>query len=131
MSCDYAFAAVYVKNHKTLQRRPCRCLGHATQRLSGDPFVDQDREVAAGQPPPIGTDTTYLCVVDAEGKHEPVRVTYTPGFDGLPVPSPDGRQLAWTSARSGAGAGQIFLAQWNHDKALEALRAAPPRRGGR
>ena len=38
------------------------------------------------------------------------------------------RQLAWTSSRSGGSAGQLFLAQWNHEKALEALRQAPPRK---
>jgi len=66
--------------------------------------------------------------VDSEGSREPVRVTYSDGFDGLPVPSPDGRQLAWTSGRSGAAPGQIFIAQWNHQKALEALKRAPPRK---
>ena len=57
-----------------------------------------------------------------------MRVTYTDGFDSLPVYSPDGRQLSWTSTRNGGGEGQIFMAQWNHDKALEALRNAPPRK---
>ena len=52
---------------------------------------------------------------------------YTDGFDGLPVPSPDGRQLAWTSTRAGGDQGQLYLAQWNHEKALEAIRNAPPR----
>jgi Tol biopolymer transport system component len=63
------------------------------------------------------------------GNKEPVRVTYSDGFDGLPVPSPDGTQLAWTSSRSGGtgSSGQLFLAQWNHTKALEALKTAPPR----
>jgi Tol biopolymer transport system component len=46
----------------------------------------------------------------------------------LPVPSPDGKQLAWTSSRSGGSAGQLFLAQWNHEKALDAIRNAPPRK---
>ena len=72
-----------------------------------------------------------LFIVDAAGTKEPVRVTYTDGFDGLPVPSPDGKQLAWTSTRSGGGAGQLFLAQWNHEKAMEALRNAPPRKPSR
>ena len=67
-------------------------------------------------------------MVDSQGTKEPVRVTYSDGFDGLPVPSPDGRQLAWTSSRSGGAAGQLFLAQWNHEKALEAIRNAPPRK---
>jgi len=76
----------------------------------------------------LGFENFELYIVDAEGLKEPVRVTYSAGFDGLPVPSPDGRQLSWTSSRSGAGAGQIFIAQWNHEKALEALRDAPRRR---
>jgi len=74
----------------------------------------------------LGFANFELFIVDTEGKKEPVRVTYTDGFDGLPVPSPDGKQLAWTSSRSGGGA-QIYLAQWNHDKALAALRSAPQR----
>ena len=40
-------------------------------------------------------------MVDTAGTKEPVRVTYSDGFDGLPVPSPDGTQLAWTSSRAG------------------------------
>jgi len=76
----------------------------------------------------LGFENFELFIVDAQGTKEPVRVTYSDGFDSLPVPSPDGKQLAWTSSRSGAGAGQIFLAQWTHEKALEALKNAPPRR---
>ena len=52
-------------------------------------------------------------------------MTYSDGFDGLPVPSPDGKRLAWTSSRSGGAAGQLFLADWNHEKALEAIKNAP------
>jgi Tol biopolymer transport system component len=78
----------------------------------------------------LGFENFELFIVDAPGTKEPVRVTYSDGFDGLPVPSPDGKQLAWTSGRSGAGA-QIFLAQWNHDKALEALKNSPLRRPAR
>jgi len=75
----------------------------------------------------LGFANFELFIVDAAGVKEPVRVTYTEGFDGLPVPSPDGQRLAWTSSRSGGGA-QIYLARWNHEKALAALRNAPPRR---
>jgi Tol biopolymer transport system component len=75
----------------------------------------------------LGFENFELFIVDTAGTKEPVRVTYSDGFDGLPVPSPDGRQLAWTSSRSGGGAGQLFLALWNHDKALDALRQAPAR----
>jgi Tol biopolymer transport system component len=76
----------------------------------------------------LGFENFELFMVDAQGTKEPVQVTYSPGFDGLPVPSPDGKQLAWTSSRSGGSAGQLFLAQWNHEKALAAIKAAPPRK---
>jgi len=79
----------------------------------------------------LGFENFELFLVDAQGIKEPVRVTYSDGFDGLPVPSPDGKRLAWTSSRSGGGAGQIFLADWNHEKAREALRNAPPRKPSR
>ena len=75
----------------------------------------------------LGFENFELFIVDAAGVKEPVRVTYTDKFDGLPVPSPDGKQLAWTSSRSDGGAGQLFLAQWNHEKALEVLKNAPPK----
>ena len=76
----------------------------------------------------LGFENFELFMVDAQGTKEPVRVTYSDGFDGLPVPSPDGTMLAWTSSRAGGSAGQLFLAQWNHEKALEALKNAPPRK---
>jgi Tol biopolymer transport system component len=76
----------------------------------------------------LGFENFELFMVDPAGAKEPVRVTYSDGFDGLPVPSPDGKTLAWTSSRSGGSAGQLFLAQWNHEKALEALRNAPPKK---
>ena len=79
----------------------------------------------------LGFENFELFMVDAAGTKEPVRVTYTNGFDGLPVPSPDGAQIAWTSSRAGGSEGQIFLAQWNHQKALEAIANAPPRKPGK
>jgi Tol biopolymer transport system component len=79
----------------------------------------------------LGFENFEVFIVDAAGTKEPVRVTYSDGFDGLPVPSPDGTQLAWTSTRSGGGAGQLFLAQWNHEKALAALKDAPPKKPGK
>jgi Tol biopolymer transport system component len=75
----------------------------------------------------LGFENFELFIVDAAGTKMPVRVTFTDGFDGLPVPSPDGRRLAWTSTRGGGTGGQIYLADWNHARAREALGAAPPR----
>ncbi len=78
----------------------------------------------------LGFDNFELFMVDAQGSKEPVRVTYSDGFDGLPVPSPDGKTLAWTSTRAGGSGGQLFLAQWNHEKALDAIARAPIRKPG-
>ena len=75
----------------------------------------------------LGFDNFEVFIVDTEGTKEPVRVTYTDRFDGLPVPSPDGRQLAWTSSRHGGDGGQLYIADWNHEAALQALAAAPLR----
>jgi gamma-glutamyltranspeptidase/glutathione hydrolase len=40
---------------------------YARERAKLVDMANANCNVAAGQPPPIGTDTTYLCVVDAEG----------------------------------------------------------------
>ena len=41
-----------------------------------------------------------------------LRVTTDTAFDGLPVFSPDGRQLMWTSKRGGLEGAQVFLADF-------------------
>jgi Tol biopolymer transport system component len=65
-----------------------------------------------------------LYMVDSAGQHEPVRVTYTDGFDGLPVFSPDGQHLAWTSTRTPDRTAQIFMADWNDAEARALLGLA-------
>lgn len=62
-----------------------------------------------------------LYIVDAAGTKEPVRVTSTEGFDGLPVFSPDGSELSWTSNRTADKKSQIFIAKWNDAAARKAL----------
>jgi Tol biopolymer transport system component len=62
-----------------------------------------------------------LYLVRADGQGEPVRVTYTDGFDGLPVFLPDGNQLSWTSTRTAQKQSQIFLATWDDAKARQLL----------
>jgi Tol biopolymer transport system component len=95
--------------------------------MSWAPYEHPSGEYVVFASNKLGFDNFELFIVDVKGARQPVRVTYSPGFDGLPVPSPDGRTLSWTSSRSGGSAGQIYLADWNHQKALEALRLAPPR----
>lgn len=62
-----------------------------------------------------------LYIVDAAGSKEPVRITTTDGFDGLPVFSPDGSELAWTSNRTADKKSQIFIAKWNDAAARKSL----------
>lgn len=68
-----------------------------------------------------------LFLVDTQGEKEPVRVTFTDRFDGLPVFSPDGKQLCWTSGRTSNGDSQLFMAAWNHEAAQEALKVTGKR----
>jgi Tol biopolymer transport system component len=96
--------------------------------MSWAPYIHSSNEYVIFASNKLGFENFELFMVDIDGKKEPVRVTYADGFDGLPVPSPDGRQMAWTTSRAGGREGQIFLAQWNHDAALAAIRQAPARK---
>jgi YVTN family beta-propeller protein len=96
--------------------------------MSWAPYMHPSGEYILFASNKLGFDNFEIFMVDARGTKQPVRVTYTNGFDGLPVPSPDGKRLAWTSSRSGGDAGQLFLADWNHEKALEAIKNAPLRK---
>jgi Tol biopolymer transport system component len=95
--------------------------------MSWAPYIHPSGQYVIFATNKLGFENFELFLVDIDGSKEPVRVTYTDGFDGLPVPSPDGRQLAWPSNRGGGREGQIYLASWNHEAALAALKAAPPR----
>jgi len=69
----------------------------------------------------LGHANFELFMIDPEGLKEPVRVTNTEGTDILPVFSPDGLSLAWSTTRTPGGASQIHMSQWNHARALELL----------
>ncbi len=60
-----------------------------------------------------GFENFELYIVDTDGRADPVRVTYTPGFDGLPVFAPDGKHLSWTSNRTADKKAQLFFADWD------------------
>ena len=66
-----------------------------------------------------------LYMVDTEGRSEPVRVTDSAGFDGLPVFTPDGNRLSWSSSRTADKKPQIFMAEWNDSEARRLLGLAP------
>ena len=78
----------------------------------------------------LGFENFELFLVDAKGEHEPIRVTFTPGFDGLPAFSPDGKKLCWTSGRTSDGKSQLFLADWNDAVARAALGTTPKQAQG-
>jgi Tol biopolymer transport system component len=102
--------------------------------MSWAPYIHPSGQYMVFASNKLGFENFEVFLVDVDGRKEPVRVTYSDGFDGLPVPSPDGRRLAWTSSRGGGREGQIFLAEWNHQAALDALARAParvPARGSR
>ncbi len=96
--------------------------------MSWAPYVHPSGEYVLFASNKHGFSNFEVFVVDVEGTKEPVRITTTDGFDGLPVPTPNGDGLSWTSTRHGGGdGGQIYLADWNHEAALAALAEAPAR----
>jgi len=97
------------------------------QAMSWAPYFHPSSRYVIFASNKLGFSNFELYLVDAEGAKEPVRITTRDGFDGLPVFSPDGQRLAWTSNRTPQGNSQIFLADWNHAAALAALESAPAR----
>lgn len=69
----------------------------------------------------LGHANFELFMIDPEGSKPPVRVTNTAGTDILPVFSPDGNRLAWSTTRTPDGTSQIHIGDWNHARALELL----------
>ena len=93
------------------------------QAMSWAPYVHPSGDYIFFTTNKQGFANFELYIVDFAGEHQPVRVTFTDGFDGLPVPTPDGRGLTWTTNRHGSS--QLFTARWNHPAALQALSEAP------
>ncbi|MFO0794733.1 MAG: M28 family peptidase [Candidatus Brocadiaceae bacterium] len=92
--------------------------------MSWAPYFHPSGEYVIFHSNKLGFTNCELFIVDARGEKEPIQVTFTDGFDGLPVFAPDGRHLAWTSGRTTTRDSQLFYAEWNHDAALEALKLA-------
>jgi Tol biopolymer transport system component len=114
---DGAQAEVMTMNLDGTDQRQLTRLG----AMSWAPFYHPSGEYLIFTTNRHGFANFELYLVDAQAKSPPVRVTYTDGFDGLPVFSPDGRRLAWTTNRTPSKQSQIFLAEWNHARAQELL----------
>jgi Tol biopolymer transport system component len=95
--------------------------------MSWAPYVHPSGDYILFASNKLGFGNFEIYMVGVEGTREPVQVTYTDGFDGLPVPTPNGKRLLWTSSRHKGEGGQLFMAEWNHQAALDALAESPLR----
>jgi Tol biopolymer transport system component len=95
--------------------------------MSWAPFFHPSGEYVIFVSNKLGFDNFELFLVDGVGKHEPVQVTYTERFDGLPTFSPDGKTIVWTSNNTDNGMSQLFMGTWDHEAALAALAKSPLR----
>src|SRR5262245_35060730 len=62
--------------------------------MSWAPYFHPSGEYVIFASNKLGFSNFELYLVDAAGQREPLRVTHSDGFDGLPVFSPDGKKLA-------------------------------------
>ncbi|NBV87410.1 MAG: peptidase M28, partial [Verrucomicrobia bacterium] len=95
--------------------------------MSWSPYYHPSQEYIIFTANKLGFENFELFLADSAGLREPVRVTYTPGFDGLPVFSPDGTKLSWTTNRGVDGKSNIHLAEWDHEAAQKKLQSSPLR----
>ena len=112
-----AIAEIWTMNVDGSDQRQLTRLG----AMSWAPFYHPSGEYLIFTTNRHGFSNFELYLIDADAKSQPVRVSYTKGFDGLPVFTPDGNGLAWTTNRTSAKRSQIFVADWNHERARELL----------
>lgn len=96
--------------------------------LSWAPYYHPSGDYIVWAANKMGYSNFEIYLTDVNGLKEPIRVTYTEGFDGLPVFSPDGKKVVWTSSRTDNGKAQLFIAGWDDAFAREQLEKAPLRK---
>lgn len=114
-------AEIFVMDADGSRQRAITRLG----ALSWAPFFHPSGEYVIFTTSLHGHRNFELYLVDSEGHRDPIRVTDSDGFDGLPAFSPDGQTLAWSSSRGPDAKPQIFLSTWNHTAARQALGLPP------
>ncbi len=117
-SADGATAEIFTMNTDGTDARRLTDLG----AMSWAPFFHPSGEYVVFTTNRHGFANFELYVVRSDGLGEPVRVTHTDGFDGLPVFLPDGETISWTSTRTSNKRSQIYMASWNDAKARELLK---------
>ena len=93
----------------------------AEAMVSWGPYYHPSSEYIIYSSNVLGNANFELFMIDPLGANPPVRVTNTEGTDILPVFSPDGNELAWSTTRTSDGTSQIHIGDWDHQKALELL----------
>ena len=116
-SAEGASAEIFTMNVDGTEQKQITRLG----AMSWAPYFHPSGEYLIFATNLHGMSNFELYVVDSAGNSQPVRVTYTDGFDGLPVFTPDGRRLSWTSNRTATKQSQIFFAEWHDDEARRLL----------
>ena len=92
--------------------------------MSWAPFFHPSNEYVIFSTNLHGFQNFELYIVDNKGIKKPVRVTEREGFDSLPTFSPDGKTISWTSNATPTKKSQIFIADWDHESALQALESS-------
>jgi hypothetical protein len=80
-------------------------------RMNWAPYFHPDGQVVVYAANVGGQGNFDLFLVKADGSKREARLTTDGGFDGLPVFSPDGTKLMWTSTRGG-GPPEVFIADF-------------------
>ncbi len=124
---DGLVAEIYLMDADGGRQRPVTRLG----KMSWAPFFHPSGDYLIFTTNLHGLDNFELYLVAAGGRSEPVRVTRTPGFDGLPVFAPDGNSLTWTTNRTPGKTSQIYLADWDDREARRLLGLSAPERQAR
>jgi Tol biopolymer transport system component len=115
---DGARAEIYTAN---LDGSDARCLTQLNA-MSWAPYYHPSGDYLIFATNLQGFANFELYAVDAAGLQTPIRITTTEGFDGLPVFTPDGKSLTWTSTRTSNKSSQLFTATWNDPAVRQALK---------
>ncbi len=116
-SADGRTAEIFLMNRDGSDKKQLTKLG----ALSWAPYFHPSGEYIIFSSNLEGHRNFELYIVDSNGENTPVRVTYTNGFDGLPVFHPDGSSLAWATTRTPTKESQIYSSRWDDNAARRAL----------